>query len=100
MPETDFEAEILENEIVIAHVAEGHVYHFPILTNGTVSLHGSRIEPNPQSKREARGSFSIPTTLLVPRLDDRRYRSSLPLQFDFYISWNVLSTGRLGGGLV
>jgi hypothetical protein len=54
MPEGDFEAEILENEIVVAHVAEGHVYHFPILTNGTVSLHGSRIEPNPQSKREAR----------------------------------------------
>ena len=54
MPDSDFEAEILENEIVVAHVAEGHVYHFPILTNGTVSLHGSRIEPNPQSKREAR----------------------------------------------
>jgi hypothetical protein len=41
-------------EVVIAHVAEGHVYHFPVLTNGTVSLHGSRIEPNPQGKREAR----------------------------------------------
>jgi hypothetical protein len=54
MPETDFEAEILENEVVVAHMAEGHIYHFPILTNGTVSLHGSHIEPNPQSKREAR----------------------------------------------
>jgi hypothetical protein len=54
MPESDFEAEILENEVVIAHVPEGHVYHFPILINGTVSLHGSRIEPNPQGKREAR----------------------------------------------
>jgi hypothetical protein len=53
MPETDFEAEILENEVVLAHVAEGHVYHFPILTNGTVSLHGSRIEPNLLAKREA-----------------------------------------------
>jgi hypothetical protein len=54
MPETDFEAEILENEVVVAHVAEGHVYHFPVLINGTVSLHGSRIEPNPSAKREAR----------------------------------------------
>jgi hypothetical protein len=54
MPETDFEAEILENEVVVAHVGEGHVYHFPILTNGTVSLHGSLIEPNPMSKRQAR----------------------------------------------
>jgi hypothetical protein len=50
----DFEAEILENEVVFAHVGEGHVYHFPILTNGTVSLHGSLIEPNPASKRMAR----------------------------------------------
>jgi hypothetical protein len=54
MPETDFEAEILENEVVVAHVAEGHIYHFPILANGTVSLHGSRIEPNISAKREAR----------------------------------------------
>jgi hypothetical protein len=54
MPETDFEAEIFENEVVVAHVAEGHIYHFSILTNGTVSLHGSHIEPNPQSKPEAR----------------------------------------------
>jgi hypothetical protein len=41
------EAEILENEVVAAHVAEGHVYHFPILTYGTASMHGSPIEPNP-----------------------------------------------------
>jgi hypothetical protein len=45
MPESDFEAEILENEMIVAHVTTGHVYHFPILTNGTVSLDGSRIEP-------------------------------------------------------
>jgi hypothetical protein len=50
----DFEAEILENEVVIAHVGEGHVFHFPILTNGTVRLHGSLIEPPPASKRIAR----------------------------------------------
>ena len=54
MSENDFEAEILENEVVIAHVPEGHVYHFQILANGTVSLHGLRVEPNPSSKREAR----------------------------------------------
>jgi hypothetical protein len=35
-------------------LAKGHIYHFPILTNGTASLRGSRIEPNPHSKREAR----------------------------------------------
>ena len=54
MSESEFEAEIVENEVVIAHIPEEHVYHFPILTNGTVSLHGSRIEPNPSSKPEAR----------------------------------------------
>jgi hypothetical protein len=72
MPDGDFEAEILENEIVVAHVAEGHVYHFPILTNGTVSLHGSRIELNPQSKRKRVVSFSLPTMQPVPRSDDRK----------------------------
>jgi hypothetical protein len=50
----DFKAEILEDEVVIAHVGEGHIYHFPILSNGTISLHGSRIEPNPASERQAR----------------------------------------------
>jgi hypothetical protein len=45
--EDDFEAEILVNEVVVAHIRAGHVYHFPILTNDTVSLHGSWIDPNP-----------------------------------------------------
>ena len=54
MPDTDFAVEILESEIVVAHLGEGHVYHFPILTNGMVSLHGSPMEPNPASKRQAR----------------------------------------------
>jgi hypothetical protein len=44
----------LETEIVLTHIGEGHVYHFPIMPNGTVSLNGSRIEPNPKAKREAR----------------------------------------------
>ena len=54
MPESDFTAAILETEVVVNHVEDGHVFHFPILSNGTVSLHGSRIEPNPAAKREAR----------------------------------------------
>jgi hypothetical protein len=54
MPQTDFAAEILETEIVLTRIGEGHVYHFPIMPNGTVSLNGSRIEANPKAKREAR----------------------------------------------
>jgi hypothetical protein len=46
MPTTDFASEILETEIVRTHIENGHVYHFPILSNGIVSLHGSRIEAN------------------------------------------------------
>ncbi len=52
--ENDFKAEILENQVVIAHVPDGHIFRFPILSNGTISLHGALIEPNPASKREAR----------------------------------------------
>lgn len=44
----------MENEVVMVHMADGHIYHFPILPNGTVSLHGADIEPNPKAKREAR----------------------------------------------
>jgi hypothetical protein len=46
---SEFKAEILESEIVIAHARDGHIYHFPILSNGTISLHGVRIEQNPSS---------------------------------------------------
>jgi hypothetical protein len=53
MPESEFEAEILENEVVVVHMKDGHTYHFPILSNGTVSLHGARMEANPAAKREA-----------------------------------------------
>ena len=67
MPENAFEAEILENEVIVAHIAEGHVYHFPILTNGTVSLHGSRIEPNPQAKREASRYVFDAHNVIFPR---------------------------------
>ena len=53
MPITDFASEILETEIVLTHIEDGHVYHFPILSNGIVSLHGSRIEANPKANCEA-----------------------------------------------
>jgi hypothetical protein len=54
MPARDFKTELLVDEVVVAHVPEGHIFHLPILANGTVSLHGSRIEANPEAKREAR----------------------------------------------
>jgi hypothetical protein len=54
MPDSDFAAAILETEVVVSHIEDGHVFHFPILSNGTVSLHGARMEPNPAAKREAR----------------------------------------------
>jgi hypothetical protein len=54
MPIADFPTSILETEIVVMHIDDGHVYHFPILSSGNVSLNGSRVEPNPGAKREAR----------------------------------------------
>jgi hypothetical protein len=54
MPDSDFAAAILETEVVVSHIEDGHVFHFPILSNGAVSLHGARMEPNPAAKREAR----------------------------------------------
>ncbi|MBU6464093.1 MAG: hypothetical protein KGK01_09850 [Bradyrhizobium sp.] len=53
MADTDFTAEILETEVVVKHTADGHIFRFPILSNGTVSLHGARIEVNPNAKRQA-----------------------------------------------
>jgi hypothetical protein len=53
MPDTDFTAEVLETEVVVKDAKDGHVFHFPILGNGTVSLHGARIEANPDAKRQA-----------------------------------------------
>jgi hypothetical protein len=55
---SDFKTSILENEVVVAHVAEGHIYRFPILSNGTISMHGSVTEPNPDSAISARRLFS------------------------------------------
>jgi hypothetical protein len=51
MPDTDFSTEVLTDEVVVGHRGDGHTYRFPILANGTVSWHGSQIEPNPKAKR-------------------------------------------------
>jgi hypothetical protein len=50
----DFAAAILEDEIVLRHKQDGHVFHFPISSNGRVSVQGLRIEANPNGSREAR----------------------------------------------
>jgi hypothetical protein len=54
MPNTDFTAAISETEVVVKDITDRHIFHFPILGSGTVSLHGVRIDPNPDAKREAR----------------------------------------------
>lgn len=54
MQETDFDAEILTDEVVICHRGDGHIFRFPILLNGTVSLDGCLIEPNPNAKQAGR----------------------------------------------
>jgi hypothetical protein len=54
MLDTDFASEVLETEIVVNHIADGHIYRFPIQSNGAVSLNGAQIEPNPKAKNPAR----------------------------------------------
>ena len=53
MSKNEFATAILEAEVVVNHIEHGHVYHFPILSNGTLNLEGSRIEANPKAKCEA-----------------------------------------------
>jgi hypothetical protein len=53
MIEGNFKSEVLEAEIVVAHEQTGHIFRFPILSNGTISLHGSKIEANPLAQSEA-----------------------------------------------
>jgi hypothetical protein len=48
----DFATSLLETEVVVTHIDDGHVYHFPVLANGTVSMHGVRTEENPKAKRD------------------------------------------------
>jgi hypothetical protein len=45
---------ILKTKIVVAHIDDGHVYHFPVLPDGTVSLQEGSIKPNPDAKRAPR----------------------------------------------
>jgi hypothetical protein len=54
MRETNFGTEILTDEVVVCHRGDGHIFRFPILLNGTVSLDGCRIELNPNAKQDAR----------------------------------------------
>ena len=54
MPDENFSAEVLTQEVVVGHRGDGHIFRFPILANGTITLHGCLIEPNPKAKREAR----------------------------------------------
>jgi hypothetical protein len=37
MTHSDFKTSILENDVVVVHVAEGHIYRFPILSNGCIA---------------------------------------------------------------
>jgi hypothetical protein len=76
MPTTDFASEILETEIVLTHIEDGHVFHFPILSNGIVSLRGTRIDANPKAKCE--GS-SISST----RVTRRRRRSGAHIRSEW-----------------
>ena len=54
MPDENFSTEVLTEEVVVGHRGDGHIFRFPILANGTISLQGSLIEPNPNAKRDAR----------------------------------------------
>jgi hypothetical protein len=47
----NFLISILKTDIVVAHIDDGHVYCFPILSDRTVSLQGGGISPNPDAKR-------------------------------------------------
>ena len=54
----EFAAAILEHEVVLRHIRDGHIFHFPILSDGTVSGQASRVESNPKGDREARSYLS------------------------------------------
>ena len=50
---SDFVAAILENEIILRHIDDGHVFRFPISSDGKIDVQTSRIESNPRARREA-----------------------------------------------
>jgi hypothetical protein len=53
MLEDDFKTEVLETEIVVAHSESGHIFRFLLLSNGNVSIRGSKIKANPSVARQA-----------------------------------------------
>ncbi len=53
MADPSFKTTVNEEAVVVAHLGEGHLYYFPILPKGIVSLHGARIKANPKAKTEA-----------------------------------------------
>jgi hypothetical protein len=52
MSDSDFMAIIAEGMVIVTHRREGHMFYFPVLPNGSVSLHGARIKANPKAKTE------------------------------------------------
>jgi len=53
MADSDFKTIIAEGMVIVTHLKEGHLFYFPVLRNGSASLHGARIKANPKSKTEA-----------------------------------------------
>jgi hypothetical protein len=53
MADPAFKTTVAEGMVIVTHLGEGHLYHFPVVPNGTVSLHGARIKANPKAKTEA-----------------------------------------------
>jgi hypothetical protein len=53
MRDSDFKAFLAEGMVIVTHLKEGHLFYFPVLRNGSVSLHGARIQANPKAKTEA-----------------------------------------------
>jgi hypothetical protein len=43
MPDARFTTEVSDTKVIVTDATDGHVFRFPILSNGTVSLQGSRI---------------------------------------------------------
>jgi hypothetical protein len=54
MPDEKLSTVILTKEVVVGHRGDGHIFRFSMLADGTITLHGLLIEPNPKAKREAR----------------------------------------------
>jgi hypothetical protein len=50
---SDFRAFLAEGMVIVTHLSEGHLFYFPVLRDGSVSLHGARIKAGPKAKTEA-----------------------------------------------